>query len=95
MAYMILVAIDDVKVLINGFTFLFIQHVQTETPRQDEIHDPIILNGAAGKDNNNPIIQLLFLNNLYVFKNSLKFSTKLAKAKTRQGKGMISNDFRK
>lgn len=49
-AYIIRVAIDDVKVLINGLTFLFIQHEHMETPIHDDNHDPTILTGKSGND---------------------------------------------
>lgn len=60
-AYIIRVAIDDLNVLINGLTFLLIQHEQIDTPMQDDIHDPTILTGISGNDNTAPIFSSLVL----------------------------------
>lgn len=52
---------EDLNVFINGLTFLFMQQVQMETPKQDDTHDPIILNGASGKESNNPMVIISWL----------------------------------
>lgn len=57
-AYMILVATEDLNVLISGLTFLFMQQVHIETPKHDETHEPMMLSGAKGSDNSKPIALL-------------------------------------